>query len=339
MVTACATGAHAIGDAARLIQYGDADVMVAGGAEAAICRIGIAGFIACRALSTGFNDTPAEGLAPLRQGPRRLRHGRGRRRRGARGIRARQGARREDLRRGDRLRPVRRRLSHHRAGRGRRWRLPRHADGAEATPASTPADIDYVNAHGTSTPLGDEIELGAVERLFGNAAGKADDVLDQVGDRPSAGRGGRGRGDLLRAWRCATRSRRRRINLDNPSVETPIDLVPHKAKPMKIDVALSNTFGFGGTNASLVFKKVAVSAGRRSPTSAGASPLRRLHGHGGAAALAAVGRRCWSLASGRSWTYRRSWPDGAARPRPPTVVLRPGAGVAGDRLGAGAAPA
>ena len=85
VVTACATGAHAIGDAARLIQYGDADVMIAGGAEAAVCPLGIAGFIACRAMSTNFNDTPAEGLAALRQGPRRLRHGRGRRRPGARG--------------------------------------------------------------------------------------------------------------------------------------------------------------------------------------------------------------------------------------------------------------
>ena len=111
VVTACSTGAHAIGDASRLIALGDADVMVAGGAESPICRIGVAGFAACRALATAFNDQPDQGLAPLRQGPRRLRHGRGRRHRRAGGARARQGARRAHLCRGDRLRPVGRRLS------------------------------------------------------------------------------------------------------------------------------------------------------------------------------------------------------------------------------------
>ena len=115
VVTACSTGAHAIGDAARLVALGDADVMVAGGTESPICRIAVAGFAACRALSTGFNDRPDGGLAPLRQGPRRLRDGRGRRRRRARGAGARQGARRQDLRRGHRLRHVGRRLPHHRA--------------------------------------------------------------------------------------------------------------------------------------------------------------------------------------------------------------------------------
>ena len=129
-VTACATGVHAIGDAARLIMWGDADVMVAGGAEAAVCELGIAGFCASRALSTGFNDQPAQRVAPVGQGPRRLRDGRGRRRAGARGIRAREAARREDLRRGRRLRHVGRRLPHHRAGRGPRRRGALHARGA-----------------------------------------------------------------------------------------------------------------------------------------------------------------------------------------------------------------
>ena len=116
-VTACATGVHAIGDAARLIMWGDADVMVAGGAEAAVCEIGIAGFCASRALSTGFNDRAGQGVAAVGQGPRRLRDGRRRRRAGAGGIRACQAARREDLRRGRRLRHVGRRLPHHRPGR------------------------------------------------------------------------------------------------------------------------------------------------------------------------------------------------------------------------------
>ena len=117
-VTACATGVHAIGDASRLIMWGDADVMVAGGAEAAVCELGIAGFCASRALSTGFNDEPPRRLAAMGQGPRRLRDGRRRRRAGAGGIRAREATWREDLRRGRRLRHVGRRLPYHRAGRG-----------------------------------------------------------------------------------------------------------------------------------------------------------------------------------------------------------------------------
>src|SRR5689334_18952149 len=130
VVTACSTGAHAIGDASRLISLGDADVMVAGGTESPICRIGMAGFCAARALSTAFNETPAKASRPYDK-DRRIRHGRGCRYRHPGRIRARQGARREDLRRGDRLRPVRRRLPHHLALAGRRWRLPQHERGDE----------------------------------------------------------------------------------------------------------------------------------------------------------------------------------------------------------------
>ena len=136
------------------------------------------------------------------------------------------------------------------------------AGGAEARRTSTPSEIDYINAHGTSTPLGDEIELQAVERLLGNAAGKRVDVLDQVGDRPPARRGRRGRGDLLDAGHPRPASRRRRSTSTIPSVET-ADRPRAAQRPSEatIDVALSNSFGFGGTNASLFF--VAYRADRR----------------------------------------------------------------------------
>ena len=227
VVTACATGAHAVGDAARLIKYGDADVMIAGGAEAAICPVGIAGFIACRAMSTGFNDAPEKASRPYDKDRDGFVMG--------------EGAGVLVLEEYEHAKARGAKIYAEVAGyglAGDAYHITAPAEdgdgGFRAMRAAindagiTPADIDYVNAHGTSTPLGDEIELGAagaIECAFTVLA-----IRDQIAP-PT-------------------------INLDNPSVETEIDLVPNQAKPMKIDVALSNSFGFGGTNASVVFKKV-----------------------------------------------------------------------------------
>jgi 3-oxoacyl-[acyl-carrier-protein] synthase II len=253
VVTACATGAHAIGDASRLIQYGDADVMIAGGAEASVCPIGIAGFIACRAMSTNFNATPEKASRPYDKDRDGFVMGEGA------GV------------------LVLEELEHARARgakiyaevigyglAGDAYHITAPADdgdgGYRAMEAAIghaglePADIDYINAHGTSTPLGDEIELGAVERLLGQAAGKTamSSTKSSIGHLLGAA------GAVEAAFTVlALRDQIAppTINLDNPSVETALDLVPNKAKPMKIDLALSNSFGFGGTNASVVFKK------------------------------------------------------------------------------------
>ncbi len=253
VVTACATGSHAIGDAMRIIQYGDAEVMVAGGAEAAVCKIGIAGFIACRAVSTGFNDTPEKASRPYDKDRDGFVMGEGA------GV------------------LVLEELEHARARGAKIYAevigygmsgdayhitspAPEGAGGFRAMQAALKhagidaADIDYINAHGTSTPMGDELELGAVERLLGNAAGKAtmSSTKSAIGHLLGAA------GAVEAAFTVlAIRDQIAppTLNLDNPSVDTAIDLVPHKAKPMKIDYALSNSFGFGGTNASLVFAK------------------------------------------------------------------------------------
>ena len=254
VVTACATGAHAVGDAARLIKYGDAEVMVAGGAEASICPVGIAGFIACRAMSTNFNDTPEKASRPYDKDRDGFVMGEGAgmlvleeyehaKARGAKiyaevvgyglaGDAYHITAPAED---GD--------------GGFRAMRAAIKDAGIEA------ADIDYINAHGTSTPLGDEIELGAVERLLGNAASK----VAMSSTKSATGHLLGAAGAIEAAFTClAIRDQIAppTINLDNPSVATPIDLVPNLAKPLKIETALSNSFGFGGTNASVVFKKV-----------------------------------------------------------------------------------
>jgi 3-oxoacyl-[acyl-carrier-protein] synthase II len=253
VVTACATGAHAIGDAARLIQYGDADVMIAGGAEAAVCKIGVAGFIAARAMSTGFNDQPTKGSRPYDKDRDGFVMGEGA------GVLVVEEFEHAKARGAKIYAEV---IGYGLAGDAYHITAPaENGDGgframkmAIGHAGIDPSDIDYINAHGTSTPLGDEIELGAVERMLGQAAGKAtmSSTKSAIGHLLGAA------GAVEAAFTVlALRDQIAppTINLDNPSVETPIDLAPHKAKPMKIEVALSNSFGFGGTNASLILKK------------------------------------------------------------------------------------
>ena len=250
VVTACSTGAHAIGDAARLIALDDADVMLAGGAEAAICRLGIAGFVACRALSTGFNDTPEKASRPYDRDRDGFVMGSGAgvvmleeyAHAKARGAKIYAEVKGYGLS-GD---------AHHitapaEDGNGgyRAMQMALKRAGL------SPADVDYINAHGTSTPLGDEIELHAVERLFGNAAGK----LAMSSTKSSIGHllGAAGAVEAIFSILAIRDSvAPPTLNLDNPSVVTEIDLVPHRAKKMPISTVLSNSFGFGGTNATLV---------------------------------------------------------------------------------------
>jgi 3-oxoacyl-[acyl-carrier-protein] synthase II len=254
VVTACATGAHAVGDAARMIKYGDADVMLAGGAEAAVVPLGIAGFIACRAMSTGFNDQPEKASRPYDQGRDGFVMGEGAgvlvleeyEHAKARGAKIYAEVKGYGLS-GD---------AYHITA-----PTPDGSGGYRAMAASLKdaglraEDIQYVNAHGTSTPLGDELELGAVERLLGQHARETtmSSTKSAIGHLLGAA------GAVEAAFSClAIRDQVAppTINLDNPSVETSIDLVPHKAKPMAINAVLSNSFGFGGTNASLVFAAV-----------------------------------------------------------------------------------
>jgi 3-oxoacyl-[acyl-carrier-protein] synthase II len=254
VVTACATGAHAVGDAARLIKYGDADVMVAGGAEAAICPVGIAGFIACRAMSTGFNDEPQRASRPYDKDRDGFVMGEGA------GVLVLEEYEHAKARGAKIYAEV---AGYGLAGDAYHITAPaedgdggfRAMQAAIKDAGISPGDIDYINAHGTSTPLGDEIELGAVQRMLGNAAGK----VSMSSTKSATGHLLGAAGAIEAAFTClAIRDQVAppTINLENPSVDTPIDLVPNKAKPMAIDVALSNSFGFGGTNASVVFKKV-----------------------------------------------------------------------------------
>ncbi len=255
VVTACATGAHAIGDAARLIKYGDADVMVAGGAEAAICPVGIAGFIACRAMSTDFNDNPTKASRPYDKDRDGFVMGEGA------GVLVLEELEHAQARGAKIYAEV---IGYGLAGDAYHITAPasdgdggfRAMKAAIKDAGIQPGDIDYINAHGTSTPLGDEIELGAVERLLGDAA----KGMTMSSTKSATGHLLGAAGAIEAAFSClAIRDQIAppTINLDNPSVQTAMDLVPNKAKPMKIDIALSNSFGFGGTNASVVFKKFA----------------------------------------------------------------------------------
>jgi 3-oxoacyl-[acyl-carrier-protein] synthase II len=251
VVTACSTGAHAIGDASRLIQHDDADVMVAGGAEAAVCRLGIAGFAASRALSTHFNDEPARASRPwdvdrdgfvMGEGSgvlvlEELEHAR------ARGARI--------------YAEV---TGYGMSGDAHHITAPA-ADGnggfrsmraALRDAGLNPDAIDYINAHGTSTPLGDEIELGAVKRLFGNAV----DKITMSSTKSSIGHllGAAGSVEAIFSILAINNGVvPPTLNLDNPSPGCDINLVPHQAQEKKVRNVLSNSFGFGGTNASLVF--------------------------------------------------------------------------------------
>ena len=254
VVTACSTGAHAVGDASRLIALGDADLMVAGGTESPICRLALAGFAACRALSTHFNDEPKRASRPydrdrdgfvMGEGAgvlvlEELKHARARGARiygevigyGLSGDAYHITAPAED---GD--------------GAYRCMQMAVKRAGIQ------PGEIDYVNAHGTSTPMGDEIELASVERLFGNAAGK----LVMSSTKSSIGHLLGAAGAVEAIFSLLTMRDNvipPTLNLDNPSVETPIDLVPHEARSQEVNTVLSNSFGFGGTNASLIFRRV-----------------------------------------------------------------------------------
>ena len=255
VVTACSTGAHAIGDAARMVALGDADVMVAGGTESPVNRIAMAGFAALRALSTGFNDDPTRASRPYDKARDGFVTGEGA---GCVVLEALDHAQARGAKIHAEL------IGYGLSGDAYHITAPTpDGDGAFRCMSMavkragiTAGDLDYINAHGTSTPLGDEIELGAVQRLVGNNAGK----ISMSSTKSCIGHllGAAGAVEAIFSI-LAVRDGKAppTINLDNPSVDTPIDLVPHKARERDIDVALSNSFGFGGTNASLIFRRYA----------------------------------------------------------------------------------
>ncbi|MBK5263892.1 MAG: beta-ketoacyl-ACP synthase II [Alphaproteobacteria bacterium] len=253
VVTACSTGAHSIGDAARMIAMDDADVMLAGGAEGAICPLGIAGFSQARALSTNFNDTPERASRPYDIDRDGFVMGEGA------GVVVLEEYEHAKARGAKIYGEV---IGYGLSGDAYHVTAP-HPEGSGAFRAMEMAmrksglalsDIDYVNAHGTSTPLGDELELGAVRRLFGNAIG----TMSMSSTKSAIGHllGGAG---AVESIFCLLAIRDQivppTLNLDNPSENcVGVDLVPHKAKERKVKAVLNNSFGFGGTNASLVMK-------------------------------------------------------------------------------------
>ena len=254
VVTACSTGAHAIGDASRLIALGDAEVMVAGGTESPICRLAMAGFCAARALSSGFNDTPERASRPYDKDRDGFVMGEGA------GIVVLEEYEHAKQRGAKIYAEV---IGYGLSGDAYHITSPApDGDGAFRSMSAalkragiSASDIDYINAHGTSTQIGDEIELGAVERLLGNATSK----VSMSSTKSSTGHllGAAGAIEAIFSI-LAIRDNIAppTINLENPSVETAIDLVPQTARQREVNVALSNSFGFGGTNASVIVRRV-----------------------------------------------------------------------------------
>jgi 3-oxoacyl-[acyl-carrier-protein] synthase II len=252
VATACATGAHAIGDAVRLIQSDDADVMVAGGAEAAICRIGIAGFAAARALANKFNDNPKAGSRPWDKGRDGFVMGEGA------GILVLEELEHAKARGAKIYAEI---IGYGLSGDAYHVTAPDpNGGGAKRAMAMAlkraeiaPEDIDYINAHGTSTPLGDEIELRAVKEIFGDHAYS----LSMSSTKSAIGHllGAAGAVEAVFSILAIQNGLAPpTLNLDNPSDGCDIDLVPHQAKERPIRAVMSNSFGFGGTNATLIFK-------------------------------------------------------------------------------------
>ena len=253
VATACATGAHAIGDAGRLIAYGDADIMVAGGSEAAITRLGIACFVACRAMTTGYNDQPQKASRPYDSGRDGFLMG--------------EGAGIVVLEEYEHAKARGAKIYAELAGYGLSGDAhhitspaPEGEGGYRAMKAAldnsglAPEDIGYVNAHGTSTPLGDELEVRAIERLVGDHA----KTIAMSSTKSATGHllGAAGAMEAIFSI-MALRDQMAppTLNLDDPDVITDIDLVPNHARPIKTKAVMSNSFGFGGTNAALIFKQ------------------------------------------------------------------------------------
>lgn len=253
VTTACSSGAHAIGDASRLIAYGDADVMIAGGAEAAICRLGIASFAACRALSTHFNDNPSIASRPFDRDRDGFVMGEGA---GALVLEEFEHAKARGAKIYSEL------IGYGLSGDAFHITAPPpDGDGAYRCMVSaisnanlSPSDVDYINAHGTSTAA-DTIELAAVERLMGDNCSK----VSMSSTKSSMGHL-LGAAGAVEAAICNLAIRDNivpaTLNLDNPARETLIDLLPHDAKKKNVNVVMSNSFGFGGTNVSLIFSRL-----------------------------------------------------------------------------------